>query len=87
MVVKRRSAMNDGMRCPECGSWYSNDPTMLNSGMEVGEVCGNQAMTGPSPKLCSPDHPCPGILELVVEDDGDVLKKMKRMAQKERKRR
>jgi hypothetical protein len=51
-----------GLKCPECGSWYSNDPTAINLGYSVGDVCGNQAMTGPHPERCSPEHPCRGRL-------------------------
>jgi hypothetical protein len=54
--------MPNGLRCPLCGSWYSTDPAVINSGMSAGDVCGNQSMTGPHPDKCSPEHPCPGIL-------------------------
>lgn len=54
--------MPNALRCPECGSWHSTDSSVLNSGMSAGDVCGNQAMTGPNPKKCSPEHPCRGIL-------------------------
>jgi hypothetical protein len=62
-----------GLRCPVCGSWYSADPIVINSGMEVGEVCGNQAMTGPQPELCSPEHPCEGRLEPAGKTHIDFL--------------
>jgi hypothetical protein len=64
--------MSKGVICPLCGSWYSTDTSVLNSGMAVGDVCGNQAMTGPHPAKCSPEHPCPGILV------PDLRKKSKR---------
>lgn len=65
--------MTNGLRCPECGSWHSTDPTAINSGMVVGERCGNQAMTGPHPELCSPAHPCNGRLEFDGKIGIDVL--------------
>ena len=63
--------MSNGLRCPLCGSWYSTEPSMLNSGFSAGDVCGNEAMTGPNPEKCSPDHPCPGIL---IPDDRKGVK-------------
>ena len=59
--------MSAGLVCPLCGTRYSNDPTMINLGYSVGDVCGNQAMTGPNPDECSPEHPCRGILVLANE--------------------
>lgn len=72
-----------GLKCPLCGSWYSefaNDPDTLDSGMRVGDVCGNQSMKGTNPKKCSPDHPCPGRVVRVGADyinpfDPEVIKK------------
>lgn len=64
--------MQNGLRCPECGSFYSSDPSMLNSGMSAGDVCGNESMNGKNPKNCSPNHPCRGILEL-IDDSIDVV--------------
>lgn len=49
------------LRCPLCGSWYTSD-RRARIYWEIGEVCDNRAMTGPYPKLCSPEHPCPGLL-------------------------
>lgn len=58
-----------GLRCPECGSWYSTDKSTFNLGLSVGDICNNQAMTGPHPELCSPSHPCTGKLELDGKDE------------------
>ena len=54
--------MSNGVKCPLFGSYYSTDLNLLSSGLDVGDVCGNQTMTGPNPDKCSPQHPCPGIL-------------------------
>lgn len=51
-----------GLKCPQCGSWYSAGTSEIDSGFSAGDVCGNQAMTGPHPERCSPEHPCRGIL-------------------------
>jgi hypothetical protein len=61
-----------GLKCPLCGSWYSTSRETRELGIlfKVGDVCNNQAMTGPDPKKASPDHPCRGIL-IRVEDDED----------------
>ncbi len=65
--------MSNGLRCPECGSWYSTDPSVINSGMRIGDVCGNKSMKGTNPAKCSPRHPCKGILELAGNRTVDVL--------------
>ena len=61
------------VQCPLCGSWYLEYEDFLYENeayvfWEPGEVCGNQAMTGPHPDRCSPDHPCPGILQKIPEN-------------------
>ncbi len=66
--------MNNGLICPLCRTWYSNDPEALSElGLlgiyQTGDVCGNEAMSGPHPELCSPNHPCPGILRLVTNEE------------------
>lgn len=53
--------MSAGLRCPLCGSWYTDDAEQYVS-WRPGEVCGNRARTGPNPNKCTPEHPCPGVL-------------------------
>jgi len=65
--------MVNGLRCPECSSWYPIEPMVINSGIAVGEICGNQAMTAPHPEFCSPTHPCKGRLEPDGRIGTDVL--------------
>lgn len=65
--------MSNGLRCPECGSWYANDPSLLNGGYVAGEVCGNESVKGTNPAKCSPDHPCKGILEPCGRSAGEVV--------------
>jgi len=67
----------NGLRCPLCGSWYNDDSdkSVIHSGMYAGDVCGNQAMTGPHPEKCSPDHPCKGILEPDSEELASQFKR------------
>lgn len=56
---KAESPKRSGLKCPLCGSWYS-----LASGVyQAGDKCGNESMKGKNPQECSPEHPCPGILE------------------------
>ncbi len=50
-----------GLRCPLCGSWYSDD-TEMDPFWEIGEICGNQSGSGLYPSKCSTKHPCPGKL-------------------------
>lgn len=44
----------DGLECPLCGKWFCTDESVINSGMEEGNVCGDRA---------DPNNPCPGILQ------------------------
>jgi hypothetical protein len=53
--------MSAGLRCPLCGSWYTDDAEQHVS-WRAGDVCGNRARTGPKPNKCSPEHPCHGAL-------------------------
>lgn len=59
---EKKASKAQGLKCPQCGSWYSTDPSVLNSGYRAGDVCSNQSMKGKDPKKCSPDHPCRGVL-------------------------
>lgn len=68
--------MSNGLRFPLCRSWYAVDPSLMTSRFQAGDVCGNEAMTGPNPEKCSPEHPCEGILipddtkdEAMVDDE------------------
>jgi hypothetical protein len=66
--------MSKGLKCPLCGSWYSTAPETRELGLlfKPGDICGNRAMTGPNPQMCSSQHPCQGRLVPVEdEDDGD----------------
>ena len=56
--------MANGLKCPLCGSWYSNDNKLFMR-LSVGDVCGNQSCRGKDPSKCSPEHPCPGVLVTV----------------------
>ncbi|MBC7855369.1 MAG: hypothetical protein IAF94_18220 [Pirellulaceae bacterium] len=63
--------MQKDLKCPECGSWYSTDPAVINSGMQKGDACGNQTMKGTNPEKCSPKNPCKGRLISVMDDNVD----------------
>jgi hypothetical protein len=66
--------MSTALKCPLCGSWYTMSQEARDHGFffEPGEVCGNEAMTGPNPHLCSPQHPCQGRLVPVEAEDEEV---------------
>ncbi len=53
--------MSKGLKCPLCGSWYSDDRNQ-EIWFSAGDVCNNQSKSGLNPEKCSTDHPCPGIL-------------------------
>jgi hypothetical protein len=60
--------MQAKLKCPLCGSMYHSGtmrPGDIGIEWEVGGMCCSQAMTGPNPSKCSPEHPCSGSLEWV----------------------
>jgi len=59
--------MKKGYKCPLCGSMCAED-----IGYSAGGICGSQAMTGPNPDKCSPEHPCPGILVPLLDEEQDT---------------
>ena len=76
-----------GLRCPLCNSYYTGtlyyreeleekagiiEEGMLALNLTVGAVCNNQSYVGTNPRLCTPEHPCPGILER-YDGDGETM--------------
>lgn len=58
--------MNKGVKCPLCGSWFAKA-----TGYSAGDICENQSMVGRNPGKCSPEHPCPGVLVPVFDEEQD----------------